>query len=177
VLAKVRPAARGGSPQPAEDALQADNSRAQGTIEWARQIAARNPDDAEAQLVAAQLFVENGQADEALALYEAAARLRPDSFRAASGRGAVLVGMNRISEGIAELDRALQLQPGNPEPLYNRACARCLLRDLPGALKDLAGSILGMPGFKAAARTDPNLAALREHPNYQLRFREVLGEA
>jgi hypothetical protein len=91
--------------------------------------------------------------------------------------GAVLLGMNRIPEGLAELDRSLQFQRGHPESLYNRACARCLLADLPGALKDPAGAILGMPGFKAAARTDQHLAALREHPDYQLRFREVTGEA
>jgi tetratricopeptide (TPR) repeat protein len=176
-VAKTHPGAGGGLPRTAEDMLQEDNIRAQGTLETARQMAARNPGDAEAQLVAAQLLLENGQPDEALASYEAAARLRPDSFRAASGRGAVLVGMNQIPEGLAELDRALQLQPGHPEPLYNRACARCLLDDFPGALQDLAGAILGMPGFKAAAGADQHLAALRTHPDYQQRFREIVGKA
>ena len=73
-----------------EEELHVDESTAFDTLERARRISTGNPNDAEAQLVAAQTLVKYGQAGEALAAYEAAARLKPNSFRAASGRGAIL---------------------------------------------------------------------------------------
>ncbi|WP_324651715.1 TPR end-of-group domain-containing protein [Georgenia sp. H159] len=139
----------------------------------ARRAVERSPDDADTRLRAARVLLERGRAEEALESYEAAAQLRPESFEAAAGRGATLVGLGRATEGLAELDRALMLRPRDAEALYNRACARSVLGDLAGALRDLAEAVIGARGFAAVAVTDPDLAALREHPDFRRRFREV----
>ena len=72
---------------------------------------------------------DSGEFHEALATYNRALSINPDSARAHSNRGNALQILNRLDEALASYDRALTIRPDYAEAFYNRgntlqACSR-----------------------------------------------------
>lgn len=76
------------------------------------------------------------QPEQALASYEAAARIRSDDAELHDARGSTLQELGRIDEAIAQFDRALALRPDFPLAAFHRSLARLLLRDFENGWPD-----------------------------------------
>jgi tetratricopeptide (TPR) repeat protein len=67
-----------------------------------------------------EAYIEQGREDEALADFESAAQLNPNSWRAIHNRGVSYAGMGRIDEAIADFDRTIELNPRYANAFFNR---------------------------------------------------------
>lgn len=88
-----------------------------------------------------------GAAGEAVALYDRALTVRPDSFEAHNNRGTALRELNRFEEALASYDRALTLKPDYAGALANRANVHADLRRFDEAFA----------GYDAALKLEPQL--------------------
>jgi tetratricopeptide (TPR) repeat protein len=92
-------------------------------LEAARRAMAAAPASGDAANVLAHALNLNGQADEALAMYEKAVALPCPQPEAAIIDKAMLLGeLDRLDEAAATLDKALAVNPQSARGLYNRAC-------------------------------------------------------
>ena len=73
-----------------------------------------NPNDVEAQLEAADQFIQVSQPDEALEFLEQAQKANPNDARAFHGFGIVYTMKGQFAEAITAGKRSLELNPGNP---------------------------------------------------------------
>jgi tetratricopeptide (TPR) repeat protein len=90
----------------------------------------------------------NGQLDSALADFDEAIRIDPESADAYRNRALIYQDRNDLAGALSDLDRALQINPRLPAALVDRGIARQERGDLAGALAD----------FDAALRINPGLA-------------------
>ncbi len=79
-----------------------------------------------------------GDADEALACYSEILESLPGNVRVLTFRGWLQVREFAIDDGVADLDSAIQLDPGATSPYVFRASARSRIDDAAGAVADLA---------------------------------------
>lgn len=85
--------------------------------------------------------------------FDRAVEVLPDLAEAYANRGAALVGQRRYAEGLADINRALELGVGEPEKAYfNRALAHEGLDDLKQAYFD----------YRKAAELSPEWEAPRK---------------
>jgi tetratricopeptide (TPR) repeat protein len=88
------------------------------------------------------------------------------------GRSGVYIQIGRYEEAVADCTQALKLKPNYYLALYNMACARSLQGEIGTALVLLRQAIEAAPLCRDHARTDPDLIALREEPE----FRALVGD-
>jgi tetratricopeptide (TPR) repeat protein len=114
-----------------------------------------------------------GKNAEALDDFEAAVAAG-GNWRAIHNRGVGYAGVGRLKEAMADLNRAIELNPRYPNAYFNRAELRCKANDYEGALKDYSLAI------KLGAR-DSAVYTSRGHAYYRMeRFGDALrdyGEA
>jgi tetratricopeptide (TPR) repeat protein len=80
--------------------------------------------------------------------FDTAIEIVPTLAGAYTNRGAALIGEGRASEGVAEIDRGLALDPPEPEKAYfNRAIGREAMGDLKGAYFDYLEASRLKPGW------------------------------
>ncbi len=89
-----------------------------------------------------------------------------------AGRSTVYARMGRYEEAVADCTQALKLKPKYHLALYNMACVRSLQGEIRPALILLRQAIDANPINRVQARTDPDLIALREEPE----FRALVGD-
>jgi len=79
-----------------------------------------------------------------------------------------LADLGQLTLAVAELDRALEDLPENPDAWYNRACFKAVLgRPDQEVLKDLKEAFRLDPRLKESARTDEDLESIRESESFQ----------
>jgi tetratricopeptide (TPR) repeat protein len=89
----------------------------------------------------------------ALADFETALQITPRSGEAFFNRGSVRVAQGQFQEGVADIDRGLELGMGQPEKAYyNRALARESLADTRGAYLDYRQAARLKPGWTLPQR-------------------------
>ena len=85
----------------------------------------------------------------ALADFEAALAVTPQSGEALFNRGSVRIAQGRFAEGVADIDQSLALGLNQPEKaFYNRAIAREELADTRGAYRDYLEAARLKPDWK-----------------------------
>ncbi|HEX8232141.1 MAG TPA: tetratricopeptide repeat protein [Caulobacteraceae bacterium] len=95
--------------------------------------------------------------------YSEAVRLRPNLGEAQINMGAALIGLSRMQEGIAAIDRGLQLGSKEPEKAYfNRALALERAGDFTGAYRDFQRALELRPQWELP---------MKELARYQVRRR------
>jgi Tfp pilus assembly protein PilF len=83
------------------------------------------------------ILMRRGLLDAALQDFEAAAKIQPTMGEVYANRGSALVAQDRMTEAVADFDRALQLGVVQPErTYYNRGVAREWMNDTRGAYLD-----------------------------------------
>lgn len=103
-------------------------------------------------LASADLLVQMGRPNEALAERTKAIEADPTNAQAYIARGASYHSMGEHQKGLADRTKAIELDPGNAESWYLRGSARFLLRDYENASLDLSN----------AAKLSPTNALYRE---------------
>ncbi len=119
-------------------------------------LATVTPDD---MATAARLLADGGRIVLAARLFGAALEADPTNVPALIGRGALLTSPDLaafedlLAEGLRALDRAVQLEPDNPEARFWRAVAAANLGLFPEALVDLdhLATLDAPPGLLAEA--------------------------
>ncbi len=90
----------------------------------------------------------------------------PDDSRARMYYAITLAEKGFKDEAIREGDKALELSPGDPMMLYNCACLYSQLGELDRAIDTLRRAISGGYENFGWMRHDPDLDALRAHPDF-----------
>ncbi len=88
-----------------------------------------------------------GDREGARASFEAVLRRDARDLRALVGLARLAIEADRPADAAQFLERALELQPGNPQALQQRARLRVLSGDEAGAAEDLRASIAARPGW------------------------------
>ncbi len=77
-----------------------------------------NPDDVNAMVILASLLANNGQGTEAIQWYGKAVDLKPDDESLRVAFGSVLMQYNFYLDAEIQLQKAHDLTPADPQPLY-----------------------------------------------------------
>ncbi len=112
-------------------------------LERANKIA---PDDVRVLLSLARVRNLQGNSEGALALLLDAKRAKPDDPDVLYGVGVLCLQMDLVKDANANLERAVQLQPGNANARYALASARIADHDLPGAITIYQDLLKSDPG-------------------------------
>jgi Flp pilus assembly protein TadD len=96
-----------------------------------------------------------------------AIRLDPGSVATHNNYGNLLVTQRRLPEAEAQYRKAIELDRGHPKPYYNLACVCSLQNRVKEALSLLAQAIRLDPELRQDAQRDPDLAPLRNNPEFQ----------
>jgi protein O-GlcNAc transferase len=99
-----------------------------------RQALAIQPDDIEACLLLAEIYVAQGDRDHAIELYCKVIELRPDQALAYYKRGNLLKDREQFEAALADYDRAITLNPRYAYALCNRGVVLSRLNRLEAAL-------------------------------------------
>ena len=135
-------------------------------LRGALQDLADRPNDRHAELRRVQATIALGQPGAALAILRRYLHAVPDDARALDLLAAAQLVLGRPRPALVAADLAVAADPTYTIARYNRACARARLGDVEGALADLAVLAESAPDVLSAARTDIDLAALREDPRW-----------
>ena len=135
------------------------------------------PDDYQTPLLLRQIYLALGRdADAAdvarrgLELAERALRMNPDDVRALYLSCGALLELGRPEDARANAERALSIAPDDGGVLYNLACFYALAGEPDRALGYLEQAAIPAPQFLEWARTDPDLASLRDHQRFEQLF-------
>ncbi len=111
---------------------------------------------------AGRLLLAQGEPELAVQVFEAVLAAAPDDVDALLGRGQLLVATGQlVDEGMADLDRALELAPGDPEVRLLRAESLATIGDVDAAIVELdAFDRLPSPSQDLVARADALRASL-----------------
>lgn len=157
----------------------------------ARQVAAqaveRNPAFYEARLMLGFACFKLHEIEQALACYEAAAKLRDDDAELYDCRASANQALGRLPEAMADFERALALRPAFQRARFHRGLARLMLgdfahgwpdyelRQISGDFKAGPGSFPRWEGTSLAGRT---LLVRREQGlGDEIMFASILPEA
>jgi len=110
--------------------------------------------------------------NQAINSYEQALSIQSNKYEAWDNRGYTLARLGRYQEAIASLERSLQIKPDHANAYYNRAYCYGAMGDIKSALTNLQQAIKLNSAYRKAAKTDPDLATIREHPAFQ----KLVGE-
>jgi len=94
--------------------------------------------------------MEKGRNEEALADFNEALALKPDSEPMWLYKGNLLAELNRSDSALICLERAIALKPDYTEAISNRGSLKARMGDTPGGLADLSRAIALDPRFRDA---------------------------
>jgi Flp pilus assembly protein TadD len=119
----------------------------------------------------ALIYLGEGLTDDAMRTLRVGIEKNPDSGPVTGAMGLALAMSGKPQEGIPWMVRALEIEPGNPDHLYNLACMYSLSGKKEEALRSLDMAVA--KGYRKAEKmaSDPSLEAFRDDP----RFRDILG--
>ncbi len=120
-----------------------------------------------AELTAAHADVEAGRFANAVPVYERLLREDPHHVEALIHYGVALAGVGQVERGLAELDRALAMEPDHFHALWSKA------QTLFDVKRDYAASIPVWERIAALAANSPDAATAR---GYVLRAQKRLGK-
>jgi len=116
-----------------------------------RRLDERNPDILFNHLLSSgDLKVAQRNWDDALADYNRAIEIKPDSIRAYIARGEVRVSKGDLNGALADFNKAIELSPGSFISYYLRGCVERALGDGDGALADFNKVIQLSPNYPDA---------------------------
>lgn len=128
--------------------------RREEAVEAARRAAGMAPQNGEAADVLGQMLAAQERSDEALAMFDRAAKLpAPQPESALIGKGALLMEIGRNEEALTAFDAALAINPTSPRALFNRTNARKHTADDP----DIARMESLLSGGGAESRDDKTM--------------------
>lgn len=108
----------------------------------------------------------------AAGLYDDAMIVEPSRSDWASGKGLALFYLGQYPEAADLFRDAIRLNPGDASSIYNLGCALSLMGKYNEALGALEEAFAIDADLQQLARKDPDLKALREHPDF-LRLMEA----
>ncbi|MBZ5701165.1 MAG: protein kinase [Acidobacteriia bacterium] len=141
---------------------------------WFERASAGYPEDYQAPLLLASSLRGLGRLQEAEAAYrrgllaaEKHLELHPDDARALYLGAIALSQLGDKPRSSEWAERALAMEPDEPQVLYNVACVYALLEEAEKALTCLEKSVTRCWGQREWMQHDPDLALLRGHPRFQ----------
>lgn len=100
----------------------------------------------------AALHFEKGDYAEAARMYEALVRERPDDASLHASLAGALGALDRLDESLAALDRAIALEPANPEAYHNRGVIHEKRGDPAAASRDYEIALRYAPDYEPSQR-------------------------
>jgi len=100
----------------------------------------------------AALHFEKGEYAEAARMYEALVRERPDDASLHASFAGALGALGRLDESLTALDRAIALEPANPEAYHNRGVIHEKRGDAAAAVRDYETALRFAPDYEPSRR-------------------------
>jgi len=113
------------------------------------------------------IHLEEGRAEEALNVLETGLETCPDSSPVLGAHGLALAVSGKPAEGIPWMVRALEIDPGNPDHLYNLAAMYSLTGSTNEALRSLDLAVSKGYSKPEKIAGDPAFEPLRNHPLFK----------
>jgi protein O-GlcNAc transferase len=141
---------------------------AEGRLDFAIALAAQchevNPNFAPAHEILGQAYQAYGKTQEAIAAYNRAIELNPESVSAETYNqlGIALAEQGKLSEAIASFHHAIALQPENVDAYYNLGVALAQQGELDAAIDCFQSAVIAQPSYINAWF---NLVTLLEQQN------------
>jgi tetratricopeptide (TPR) repeat protein len=126
-------------------------------------LTSRDPRNAEAWSLLADLALWKGDVEGALGAVERVASLEPDGARWHRQLGIAHALAGRTADALAAFDAALDLAPRDPEALLWRGELRRAQRDFDGSLADIDAGITASHGYPIAGHLSRLLTAAAGH--------------
>jgi adenylate cyclase len=133
-----------------------------------------HPQDYQAPLLMAQIYMDLGRDDEAAAsrhrgvkLAEERLKSYPEDTRALYMGANGLVALGEIGKGLEWARQALELEPDEPMVVYNVACIQSLAGKIEEAIDLLDRAVRNGLMHRGWVEHDSNLDPLRSHPRYK----------
>ena len=140
-----------------------------------RSVLTSFPDSGLANQGLSQALLDQARIDEALGYAQHAVAVAPWVGEAHGALANVWLKAGRYEEAVREARRALQLNPSLPQPLFVLACAYTRLRDFDAAYENLRAFLSARPDAAPYVASEEALAEWRDNPQFQQRFRELVG--
>ncbi len=158
--------------------FQARNYYAQGQLEkavkWFEQAGRVFPEDYQAKMLLASALNGLQRSEDARAAYERGLRaaeqhliVHPGDSRALYFGANALAQLQQRERAVEWLERAVAIEPDEPNVQYNVACVYALLGEVEKAIDCLEKSITRGWVQREWMEHDPDLEAVRRHPRYQ----------
>ncbi|HUG99100.1 MAG TPA: tetratricopeptide repeat protein [Gammaproteobacteria bacterium] len=143
--------------------------RPQRALELFERAAEVNPDDYQTPLLAAPIYRSLGMEGKALEnerrgvmLAERHVEDYPDNARAYFLAVSSLASLGRMEQALEWTERAIAIDPDDPQTRYNVACFYAQVGETEKALDYLENSVMS----RSWLESDPELEPLRSHPRY-----------
>ncbi len=141
-----------------------------------REVLRYFPDSGAGNFHLAMALVDQWRFAEALPHARYAVTIIDDNPLAHATLGVIYLKTGHFQEAVPELQEALRRQPEDWSAQYNLACAHTRLGQFAEAYDTLRDLLDRQPHRIALAGRDPELKALREHPDYGPRLAEASGK-
>lgn len=99
-------------------------------------------------------LIELEEYEEAIASFDQALELQPNSPKIWDKRGYSLVRLGRDDEAITSFNQALEIKPEYASAYYNKAACYAMQGDVNSSLENLQQAIILNPKYKEDAATD-----------------------
>ena len=132
------------------DALQA-LGRFDEAVQVYRNIAVKQPDDAEPFNNIGMVYGKQGKRMEAIEAFQQSLRIKPEQAQAHSNMGRVLMEMNRVPEAVAEFSKALEFDKSNLAAHNNLGVALYQQGNYAAAAAEFSDALRIDPNYRDAA--------------------------
>jgi tetratricopeptide (TPR) repeat protein len=132
------------------DALQALGRFDEAVLVY-RNIAVKQPDDADAFNNIGMVYGKQGRREEALTAFRQSLTIKPDQAQAHSNMGRVLMELNRVPEAVQEFSKALEYDKNNIAALNNLGVALFQQGNYAAAAAEFSDALRINPNYRDAA--------------------------
>ncbi len=126
------------------------DQRALLETELAKERLAKYPDDFSANFNMGDVLLSSGDASKAVAYFDKASSVNPQSVVAAAELGVALFTAAKLPEAKEQFKRALALDPKYTDARFNLASVEAESGDLEGAVNDFKGVLIDRPDYPKA---------------------------
>lgn len=147
--------------------LEAEHGQNEAAMKDVDYLIKLQPDSAVNWVVKGQISAEMKKFDEASNAFNKATILDPKRGDVWGMKAGVLAKLGKFDEALVSANKGIELMPGHPVGIYNRACIYSLKGDKANALADLKKAIGITPELKQHVVTDEDFKSLFDDEDFK----------
>lgn len=147
--------------------LEAEHGQNEAALKDIDYLIKLQPDSAINWIAKGQVCAGMQRYEEAATAFNKATTLNPKRGDVWGMKAGVLAKLGQLDNALESVNKGIELMPGDPVGIYNRACIYCLKANKANALADLKKAIGMNPQFKQQAKNDEDFRSLYEDVDFK----------